>query len=195
MNTEEKLFIPLLLGTNRDGRASGAAARWLFAQMEARDEIETVFFDARDFQFPTDDYGQTIKDTFPEYKDAIIRADGLVIVSPEYNHGYPGILKSVLDVLLPEYKHKALGIAGVSAGPWGGARMIENLIQVARELGFVVSKSDLNFPNARDLFDENGAMGKENASAYEKRAQKFLDELVWLAHALRWGRENLSHEA
>ena len=57
---------------------------------------------------------------FPEWRDAIVKADGLVIVTPEYNHGYPGVLKSVLDLLLKEYIHKAVAFVTVSAGPWGG---------------------------------------------------------------------------
>jgi hypothetical protein len=65
------------------------------------------------------------------------RADALVIVAPEYNHGYPGLLKHVLDTNLKEYIHKAAGIVGVSAGIFGGARAIQNLIPVLRELGLV----------------------------------------------------------
>ena len=63
--------------------------------------------------------GLDIKDQFPQWRDTIIRADGLVIVTPEYNHGYPGALKSVLDLLLKEYVHKAVAFVGVSAGRLG----------------------------------------------------------------------------
>jgi NAD(P)H-dependent FMN reductase len=73
------------------------------------------------------------------------RADGLVIVSPEYNHGYPGALKSVLDLLLKEYIHKSVAFAGVSAGPWGGTRVIEAMLPIARELGLTATFTDLNF--------------------------------------------------
>ena len=59
------------------------------------------------------------------------RADALVIVAPEHNHGYPGPLKHVLDTNLKEYVHKAAGIVGVSAGVFGGARVIQNLISGA----------------------------------------------------------------
>ena len=73
------------------------------------------------------------------------RADALVLVSPEYNHGYPGLLKHVLDTSLKEYIHKAVGVAGVSAGVFGGARAIQNLIPVLRELGLVTIFWDVNF--------------------------------------------------
>ncbi|MEJ7848002.1 MAG: NAD(P)H-dependent oxidoreductase [Pyrinomonadaceae bacterium] len=187
--TQEKLFIPILLGTNRKDRKSEFAAKWVFSEMGKRDEIETQFFDVRDFDVPKDDYGQAIKDQFPEWRDAIIKADGLVIVTPEYNHGYPGSLKSVLDLLLREYVHKAVAFVGVSAGPWGGARVIEACVPMVRELGLAVTFTDLNFPTVASKFDEDGKLLDE---AYERRVQDFLDELVWLAGTLRWGRENLS---
>src|SRR3982750_1518892 len=121
----EKLLLPVLLGTNRKLRNSAFPAKWLIAEMQKRSEIETRLFDAKDFQLPHEDYGQEIKHLFPEWRDTIIKADGLVIVSPEYNHGYPGVLKAVLDLLLREYVHKSVAFVGVSAGPWGGTRVIE----------------------------------------------------------------------
>jgi NAD(P)H-dependent FMN reductase len=186
--TTKKMFIPLVLGTNRLGRESEKVARWLLGKMSERKEIETKLFDVRDFDLPRDDYGTAIGKNYPEWRDAVIRADGLVIVTPEYNHGYPGILKSVLDLLLKEYIHKAVGLVGVSASPWGGTRVIEACVPMVRELGLAVTFSDLNFPQVQNKFDENGGLLDE---AYEKRAADFLDELVWMCGALRWGRENL----
>lgn len=186
--SEEKVFLPVLLGTNRKDRQSENVARWVFGKMREREDIETEFFDVRDFDLPQDHYGTEIGERFPEWRDAIIKADGLVIVTPEYNHGYPGILKSVLDLLLKEYIHKAVAFVGVSAGPWGGTRVIEACVPMVRELGLAVTFSDLNFPQAQNKFDANGKLLDE---AYEKRVTGFLDELVWMSKTLRWGRENL----
>ena len=184
----ERLFLPVLLGTNRKQRNSVHPAKWLVGEMEKRAELETKLFDVGDFELPHDDYGQALKDQFPEWRDAVIRADGLVIVSPEYNHGYPGPLKAVLDLLLREYVHKAVGFVGVSAGPWGGARVIEAMVTMVRELGLAVTFSDLNFPKVQKTFD---AEGKLLDPAFEKRASDFLDELVWMSRTLKWGRENV----
>ena len=71
-----------------------------------------------------DDAGEAIKDC--KFSDTVARADGLILVVPEYNHSFPGLLKHVLDTNLKEYIHKAAGICGVSAGPFGGARMIQS---------------------------------------------------------------------
>lgn len=184
----DQLNIPLLLGTNRQQRNSVFPAKWLVGEMEKRPEIRTRLFDVADFHLPYDDYGQALKDQFPEWRDAIVQADGLVIVTPEYNHGYPGILKAVLDLLLREYVHKAVAFVGVSAGPWGGTRVIEAMLPVCRELGLAVTFTDLNFPFVQKTFD---AEGKILDQAFEKRAKDFLDELVWMSSVLKWGRANV----
>ena len=184
----DKLLLPVLLGTNRKERNSIHPAKWLVGEMEKRAEIETRLFDVSDFALPQHDYGQGLKVLFPEWHDTIIKADGLVIVAPEYNHGYPGTLKAVLDLLLREYVHKAVAFVGVSAGLWGGARVIEAMVPMARELGLAVTFSDLNFPKVQNTFD---AEGKLLDPAFEKRAGDFLDELVWMATTLKWGRENV----
>jgi NAD(P)H-dependent FMN reductase len=184
----EPLFIPVIVGTNRQGRQSAHVGNWLTGEMQKREEIKTTLFDVKDFALPQDDYGTVIQNQFPEWRDAIIRADGLVIIAPEYNHGYPGVLKSVLDLLLKEYIHKSVALVGVSAGPWGGVRVIETLVTMVRELGLCVTFTDLNFPSVQDKFDADGRLLD---LAYEHRVQGFLDELVWMSRALQWGRENL----
>lgn len=184
----EKLFIPVLLGTNRKERKSENAARWVFGKMQERAEIVTKFFDVRDFDFPTGDYGQALKDQFPEWSDAVTKADGFVFVVPEYNHGYPGIFKSVVDLCLKEYIHKAVAFVGVSAGGWGGTRVIEACVPMVRELGLAVTFSDLNFPKIQDKFDGEGNLTDEK---YNKFVEGFLDELIFLSRALKWGRNNL----
>src|SRR5688572_12224280 len=184
----DKLLIPVLLGTNREQRSSLHPAKWLAGEMLKRPEIETRLFDVADFALPHDDYGQGLKNLFPEWRDTIIKADGLVIVSPEYNHGYPGSLKAVLDLLLKEYIHKAVGLVGVSAGPWGGTRVIEAMVPMVRELGLAVTFTDLHFPLVQKSFDAEGKLLDQGS---EKRAVDFLDELVWMARALKWARANV----
>ena len=180
--------IPILLGTNRRLRKSVFAAKWLLGEIEKRNDIKTRLFDVADFALPRDDYGQEIKDQFPEWRDAIVAADGLIIVTPEYNHGYPGAMKAVLDLLLREYVHKAVAFVGVSAGPWGGTRVIEAMVPTVRELGLAVTFTDLNFPHVQKVFSDSGQILDQ---AFEKRAKDFLDELVWMACALKWARNTL----
>lgn len=184
----DQLNIPVLLGTNRKERKSLFVAKWLVEQMEKRPQIRTRLFDVADFKLPQDDYGQGLKDSFPEWRDAMIQADGLVLVTPEYNHGYPGVMKAVLDMLLPEYIHKSVAFVGVSAGPWGGTRVIEAMVPMCRELGLAVSFTDLNFPYVQKTFDDEGKLLDQ---AFHERVKGFLDELVWMSTVLKWGRTNV----
>ena len=186
MNTRP-LFIPVILGTARKGRASENVARFVFGEVQKRKQIDTELIDILDLDFPNTDAGEALKNA--RFSETVARADGLVLVVPEYNHGYPGLLKHVLDSNLKEYIHKAVGVCGVSAGGFGGTRVIENLLPVLRELGLVTIFWDCNFSGAQKLFD---SAGKILDDAYVKRVDKFLGELIWMSKVLRYGRENVS---
>jgi len=182
------LFIPVILGTTRKGRASENVAKFVFSEVQKRDGVETELIDIRELKFAINDAGEALKDA--GFSEQMMRADGFVIVSPEYNHGYPGLLKHVLDTNLKEYIHKAVGICGVSAGGFGGTRVIQNLLPVLRELGLVTVFWDGNFSGAQTLFDDSGEI--KDRPTQEKRLDKFLGELIWMSKVLRYGRESIS---
>src|SRR5689334_24975929 len=186
--SDRPLFIPVILGTVRKGRASENVAKFVFQQVERRDGVATELIDIGELKFPGDDAGEQIKHS--GFAATCERADGLVLVVPEYNHGYPGILKHILDSNLKEYIHKAVGICGVSAGGFGGTRVIQSLLPVLRELGLVTIFWDGNFSSAQGLFDEGGNM--KDRATQEKRLDKFLGELIWMSKVLRLGRETIS---
>ena len=187
MEANRPLFVPVILGTARMGRMSLHAARLVTAELGKCAGVETELIDIAKLPLPTNDAGEAIK--HPEFSAKMNRADALVIVSPEYNHGYSGLLKHVLDSCLKEYIHKAVGIVGVSAGPFGGTRVIENLLPVMRELGLVTIFWDVNFSSVQKTFSENGKLLDE---AYIRRIDKFVNELIWMAKTLRYGREQVS---
>jgi NAD(P)H-dependent FMN reductase len=185
-DTSRPLFIPVILGTARQGRRSEHAAKFVFEQTKKRPNLDTELIDIRNLPMRLDDAGEEMKD--PVFSATVERCDGLILVVPEYNHGYPGLLKQALDMNLKEYIHKAVGICGVSAGPFGGSRVIENLLPVMRELGLVTIFEDVNFGTVRKLFDEDGKLLDEG---FVRRVNKFLDELIWMSRVLRHGRENI----
>jgi NAD(P)H-dependent FMN reductase len=184
--TERPLFIPIILGTSRRGRQSENVARFVFEQTRKRAGVEAELIDVCTLPMRLDDAGEQMKDA--KFSATINRCDGLIIVTPEYNHGYPGLLKHALDMNLEEYIHKAVGICGVSAGPFGGVRVIEALLPVMRELGLVTIFWDVNFGNVEKLFDDQGNLLDQS---YVRRLDKFLNELIWMARLLRYGRENI----
>jgi NAD(P)H-dependent FMN reductase len=181
------LNVPVILGTPRQGRMSVHAAELMRAELGKRPGVVTQLIDVAKLSIPVDDAGESAKD--PELSEKMSWADAFVIVAPEYNHGYPGLLKHVLDTNLKEYIHKAVGIVGVSAGVFGGARVIQNLIPVLRELGLVTIFWDVNFTTVRSRFDESGKLVDES---FLPRIEKFLDELLWMAETLRHGRSHVT---
>jgi NAD(P)H-dependent FMN reductase len=187
MPDERPHFIPVILGTTRRGRMSENVARLLAAEVAKRPGVETELIDILSLPLPVNDAGEAVKDGgFAERMD---RADALVIVSPEYNHAYSGLLKHVLDSCLEEYIHKAVGIVGVSAGPWGGARSIQSLLPVMRELGLVNIFWDVQVASVHKVFGPGGKLLDE---AYLPRIDKFLKELIWMSKTLRYGREHVA---
>lgn len=185
---DSPLFIPVILGTARQGRQSEYVARFIAEQLRQRDNVQTELIDIRTLSITTMDAGEAAKDL--QFAAWMEQADGLVIVAPEYNHGYPGLLKHVLDTCLKEYIHKAVGLCGVSAGAFGGTRVIQNLLPVMRELGLVTIFNDLNFSHVQSLFDESGKLVDE--ATYIRRLDRFLQELIWMATVLRYGRQTMN---
>src|SRR5438552_8506131 len=181
------VFLPVVIGTPRQGRLTEPAANCGFGELSRRNDIDTELIDIRKIPVRMDDAGEALKDT--EFSATVSPSDGLILVVPEYNHSFPGLLKHVLDTNLKEYIHKAVGVCGVSAGPFGGARMIESLLPVLRELGLVTIFWDVYFGSAGKLFDP--ATGNITDPACGGRLDKFLNELILMARALRYARENL----
>lgn len=177
---EVAMYVPVILGTAREGRQSEKVANFVLGQAK-RSGLETEIVDARDCRIAaTDNTEEMLQAKNLEAK--ITRADGLIIVSPEYNHGYPGELKMMLDMLYEQYFFKPVGLCGVSAGGMGGCRVVEQLRQVVVQLHMVPTSEALYFSNVLNLFDEKGDIKDQS---YFGRTKKFLDELVWYAKALK----------
>jgi NAD(P)H-dependent FMN reductase len=183
------LSIPVILGTCRQSRLSAHVARVFVDLLNRRAGVESVLIDIAQLRLPVDDAGETIKDE--RFASAMNTADGIVIVAPEYNHSFPGLLKHVLDSCLQEYVHKAVGLVGVSSGPFAGTRVVQSLLPVMRELGLVTIFWDGNIGQVSKMFDDRGRLLDD---AIVRRSDKFIRELIWMAKCLRHGREQITIE-
>ena len=165
--------VPVILGTAREGRQSEKVAKFILS--EARKcGFESEILDVRDYRLEATD--RTLTTPLAKgYSEKIKKAAAIIIVSPEYNHGYPGELKMMLDMLYQDYWGKPLGICGVSSGPLGGARVVEQLRLVAVELRMPLLREALYFPFVQDLFDDSGAV--KDKDAWARRTKAFFDEL------------------
>jgi NAD(P)H-dependent FMN reductase len=181
------LNIPVLLGTARKGRMSAHAARFIVDLLNRRAGVTSALVDVSQLPLPVDDAGEAIKDA--AFSATMAAADAVVIVAPEYNHSFPGLLKHALDSCLNEYIHKAVGLVGVSSGPFAGIRVVQSLLPVMRELGLVTIFWDINFGTIGKVFDESGRLLDD---AFVRRSDKFVRELIWMAKVLRYGREQVT---
>lgn len=177
---EVPLFIPVVLGTAREGNFSAAVTQYVNKEAE-QFGFKTELVRVGDFgHLKTDE-----RDKAERWRELMAKADGLIIVSPEYNHGYPGELKLFLDAIYAEYKHKPLAICGVSKSILGGARMVEQLRLVSIEFSMVPLRNAVYFNNIQDPHSwDPTEMGK--------RLENLFTELKFYAEALKLARANLT---
>jgi len=186
MSMDKKFLILVLAGTTRVQRQSFKAAQYVAKVGETYPELEIELVDPENFNFPGDGNDPEGKD--PRYSELTAKADGFFIVTPEYNHSFPGSLKRMLDSELENYIHKPVAIAGASNGGWGGVRAVESLVPTVREMGLAVTFTSAYFPRVQDAFDADGNPVDERTETGVRRA---YDELIWMTKTLKYGRDNV----
>lgn len=186
---DEDLFILVLAGTRREKRKSIWAAKLVADMGNQLPGIKTQLVDPNDFNFPGDGNDPEGKDS--RYSELTKKADAFFIVTPEYNHSFPGSLKRMLDSELENYLHKPVALSGVSDGNWGGVRAVEALVGTVREMGLIVTFTDVYFPKIDDQFDTEGNLENDY---YKTSIPKAYRELVWMARTLKHGRDNIQYD-
>ncbi|OIO20149.1 MAG: NADPH-dependent FMN reductase [Candidatus Magasanikbacteria bacterium CG_4_9_14_0_2_um_filter_41_10] len=172
----KKLHITILLGTAREGRLSEHIANFLYTEIASREDVTIELVDVKDHLS-----GRTIppweeNDDTKVWKNIVAKTDGFIIVSPEYNHGYPGELKILLDQEHDAYRGKPVIVAAVSAGILGGSRLIEHIQPVLSEIGMIFLPFSLRFDNVQTFLDEKGNVTRKDE--YLSRIKKTIDALV-----------------
>jgi NAD(P)H-dependent FMN reductase len=190
--------ILIIIGTTRPNRFSEKPAEWIHALAKNRKEITWEIADLRDYPLPF--YNETgspimVKGKYStevaeKWASVVSSADGFIIVTGEYNHGYPAVLKNALDYIYTEWNKKAVGF--VSYGGVGGARAVEQLRQVAIELQMTPIRSGIHLPWTVMAAANEPSAKEALASALEpfaKQAEGFLDQLIWWTVALKTARD------
>lgn len=190
MPNSQPLKIAVIYGSVRKVRQGIKAARFLINKVTQRGHRATLI-DALEYPLPLLDkmYKEFEDDTAPaamrSVGEILNAADGFLIVSAEYNHSIPAVLKNLLDHYQSEYLYKPSGIVTYSAGPFGGVRGLANLRTILAELGTPSIPSALPVSHIHSAFDDDGTALEDS---YEKRVIKFLDEFEWYTQALRLAR-------
>jgi NAD(P)H-dependent FMN reductase len=186
MPEHSHLSIPVLLGTIRIGRRSAGVARLALSQLRQREGIDTELIDLVDLDLPG--MRHRLGDSASEPAGAsdlaakLTRADGLIIVTPEYKNGYPGSLKNALDYLPAGIlRRKPLGIVTVSSGGFGGLNCLAQLRLVCLAMGGVPIPVACPVSSVDSALDEHG---NPLDPRLEARCGQLIDELLWYTRAL-----------
>jgi NAD(P)H-dependent FMN reductase len=197
MSVDHSYKIQVIIGSTRPGRLSEKPAQWIAAVAAKRPELAVELVDLRDYPLPFYNEPKSPRQLQGKYPDERVQAwsgkaaeaDGYIIVTPEYNHGYPAVLKNALDSIYPEWNNKPVGF--VSYGTVGGARSVEQLRLVAVELQMAPIQRSLHvLPQVMMALRDPHAV--EGANPFEPMtvlAEAFLDQLTWWVKALKAARE------
>jgi NAD(P)H-dependent FMN reductase len=177
--------IVIISGSVRTGRNSHRVALYLKSYITGNQLSKVEILDLYECQFPIFSerlqYLQNPPDNVVKFADKIKAADGVIVVTPEYNGGYPAALKNVVDLLYPEWKRKPIGISTVSAGSFGGSQVGTSLSFTFLKIGALVTPAVYRVPTVQKAYDENGVPVEKEIT--DKRAKTFLDEFFWCVEA------------
>lgn len=174
MEPKLPMRLEVIVGSVRAGRFAPVVVEWLLERAGARDEFDVAVLDLADAALPQDLARTSAVDTFTE---RIGDADAFVVVTSEYNHGYPAALKTAFDTVKHEWRAKPIGFVAYG-GMSGGLRAVEQLRQVVAELHMVSVRETVSFHQARKHFDPHDAAASD-------AAERMLAQLAWWGDALR----------
>ena len=186
--------VAIIVGSVRKNRFAEKAARWIHAHAAVREDVDAELLDLVEYPMPfLDDAMSPARRTGPaahegveRWRQKIAAAAGFVVVTPEYNHGYPGVLKNALDHLFAEWNRKP--VTFVAYGNAGGARAVEQLRLVAIELDMVPVRRAVHLPREPIMAHFQGGDVEKALAASDAVAKLVLDELAWWTKALAAAR-------
>lgn len=181
-----KLRIPILLGSCRVGRQSLKIAQFILEKLLPNNCIQTELIDLGEYNLPMLEERLQEMEALPpnllKFCSQLDQADGILIVTPEYKNGYPGVLKNALDYLKPQaLKYKPIGICTVSSGGFGGLNCLAGLRLVCLALGGLPIPDTLPISHVRELFDEDGNLCD---LTLKTKLESFVNELIWYTEAM-----------
>lgn len=177
--------IAIISASVRKGRKSHRLALYFQSLIGEKQRGRVTMLDLASYDFPVFHERLRLLESPPEqvlaFAENVKSADGVIIVTPEYNGGYPASLKNVIDLLYDEWRRKPIAIATVSAGSFGGMNVITSLVYSLWKMQAWVVPALFPMPKITEAFDEQGV--PSDKATTEKRALRFLDELAWCMEA------------
>jgi NAD(P)H-dependent FMN reductase len=190
--------LAIILGTTREGRVSERMAKWVLKTAKDLPDTEIELLDLKDYPMPF--FNEPVSPRFnpdrhpnpvaKKWLDKLDRQDAYLIVTPEYNHSIPGVLKNALDYTDWQVAKKPFAI--VSHGSAGGARAQAHLKGIISEIRAVVISQAVSFTmRVSEKFDEDGTLDPELAAldyGPQTMLHNVLNELKWYSDTLASAR-------
>jgi len=168
--------VAVIVGSTREGRVGDSVAAWFAGVAKQRGDVDVEVVDLAEFDFPAR-YPEVVTDEMNRFTAAIDRADGFVVVTPEYNRGFPASLKQAIDFAYDEWHAKPVGFVSYGCRS-RGFHAVAALRVVFTDLHTHTVRDEV----ALDL------MENEPGPAQEPAATTMLDQVVWWGEALRAAR-------
>ena len=189
--------ISIIVGSVRQGRLAISPARWILERQHQHEGVDARLLDLQDYPMPF--FDAPLPPAMPgrpayenplvqRWTQAIAESDGFIIVTPEYNHGPPAVLKNAIDWVFPEWARKA--VAFVGHGSVGGARAIEQLRAIATEVQLAPIRSAVHLPATALYAHFQGQDVAPHLAELDNVADQMIDDLLWWTTALRTARDN-----
>ncbi len=177
--------ISILSSSVRNDRKSHRLALYFQNYLRENKLATTEILDLKEYNFPIfQDTLKTLqnpKETVLDFAAKVKAADGIIVVTPEYNGGYPASLKNAIDLLYEEWKHKPVGIATASNGPFGGSQALISLQFTLWKMRAWTIPAMFSVPAVEKAYGSDGAAVDKPAS--DSLAAIFVKELLWCIEA------------
>ena len=173
-----EVCVPVVLGTGRDERKSERIARFVHERLEEKEGVTAPFIDVREYVQSTHTIAAWVDDARAHpWREVAQKAAGFVFVVPEYNHGYPGEFKLLLDSAYNEYADKPAVLVGVSSGTYGGVRVIDHLMPIVHELRMHVVGTTVATSNVEKLFAHEQPVDEKYAAFVDTALTELLTHI------------------
>lgn len=189
--------ISIIVGSVRQGRLAISPARWILERLRQQEGVDARLLDLQDYPMPF--FDAPLPPAMPgrpayenpvvqRWTQAIAESDGFIIITPEYNHGPPAVLKNAIDWVFPEWARKA--VAFVGHGSVGGARAIEQLRAIATEVQLAPIRSAVHLPATALYAHFQGQDVAPHLAELDNVADQMIDDLLWWTTALKVARDS-----
>jgi NAD(P)H-dependent FMN reductase len=202
MENNSLIKIKIIIGSTRQNRFGDKPAYWIVEEIKKKENVQAELIDLRDYPMPFFDEPMAPAMMNENYSSEVVKkwgakikdGDAFIIVTPEYNHGYPAVLKNAIDSIFPEWNYKPVGF--ISYGSSGGTRTIEQLRQVVIELRMVPIRNAIHLPMEiyMAVMKEKVPVNPDLFSTLKQGrrgdiVESFLQELIEMARTLQYGRK------